>query len=420
MTKTYRKRNESSRDYFQRSTEINQTQLFQILKHGKTALDNIKEELGRCLVESLLLMNREQIGGQAYLPNPGYKKWSCQKGSVYVGNGKLSVMVPRLREKQREVVLPLYEKLKSPDAFSHELLNMCMAGLSGRKYEEVLAHTGEKFGISKSAVSQKVVRSTLKQLKELQERSLGHIEPFALFIDGVHKAGTVVVAAIAVDCKGEKYVLGLWEGATENHEVCEALLSDLENRGLSLHPNILFVTDGGKGLHKCLRLRFGKKLLLQRCIIHKKRNILGHLPKRYHSEFKQRYDRTIGMTSYEEARNELKHLLKWLEKINTNAMNSLSESGELLLTVHRIGLPLNLRGGFLTTNVIESPFNSLDYIEKNVKRFRGGVMLKRWMASTLLYREKHFRKVKGYQEIKEFAELLAKKSFSLEQENLVA
>jgi len=418
--KTYRKRNESSREFFQRSSKLNGSQLVEILKHGKSALDTLKDQLGRCLVESLLLMNREEIAGPAYQPKPGYKKWSSQKGSVFVGRGKMSVTVPRLRDKYGEVSLPLYDKLKNPEIFSDELLNLCMAGLSGRKYEEVLAHTGEQFGISKSSISEKVIKSTVKQLKELQERTLGSVEPFALFIDGVHKAGTVVVAAVAVNNNGEKIVLGLWEGATENYEVCEALLSDLESRGLSLHPNVLFVTDGGKGLHKCLKLRYSKNLLLQRCIIHKKRNILGHLPKRYHSEFKRRYDLTLGIIDYEEAKRKMKELLKWLGKINTSAMNSLSEGGEQLLTVHRIGLPISLRRSFLSTNIIESPFNALDYIGKNVKGFRNGRILMRWMASTLLYREKHFRKVRGYEEIKEFSEMLSKKSFTMDQENLLA
>ena len=420
MAKTYRKRNETSSDYFQRQTQLNLFNLAKVLKEGKSALDELKESLGQKLVECLLLMNREIIGGPAYLPKEGFKKWSSQNGSVYVGSGKMTVKVPRLRNSEGEVALPLYERLKNPGEFSDELLDACLAGLSGRKYEEVIERTGKKFGISKSSVSRKVKNASIKQLRQIQERRLENIEPFAIFIDGIHKSGKVVMAAVGVDNKGQKYVLGLWEGATENSEICEAMLCDLENRGLSLHPNILFVTDGGKGISKCLRTRYGKHLLHQRCTIHKKRNILGHLPKRFHVEFKRRFDMAITMASYTDAKKELQSLKKWLEKINSGAANSLEESGELLLTVHRLEFPEELKKSFLTTNIIESCFNGLSYVGKNIKRYRKGDMLLRWMSSVLLTREQKFRKVRGYKEIQKVTEYLAKNTFTLEEEKLAA
>lgn len=421
MNKTTRKRNESARAHFEHSSPLGGTmQLMQVIQHGKAVLDEFQKNLGRRIVESLLLMEREAVGGSAYHPKPGYKKWSSQQGSVYVGKGKVKISVPRLRNEDGEVSSAIYEKLKNPEVFSEELLDACMSGLSGRRYGEVIDNVGERFGVSKSSVSRRVKEATAKQLKDLLERRLDGFDMFAMFLDGVHKAGKVVMAAVGVNCEGEKKVLGLWEGTTENAEVCKALLSDLESRGLSLHPNILFVTDGGPGINSALKARFGNKLIHQRCSIHKKRNIQSHLPEEYHAEFKRRYDRAVNMVEYAEAKKELLSVLSWLKGINTSAARSLEECGERLLTVHKMNIPVKLRSSFITTNIIESTFNGMTYAEKNVKRYRNGEMLMRWMASVLMYRERSYRKVDGYKEINGVVESLVKSSFTLAEERLTA
>jgi transposase-like protein len=422
MTKTSRKRNESASQYFDRSTPFGNAglNLTRIIQEGKAVLDEFQKDLGRKLVESILLMERETVGGTAYHPKPGYKKWSSQQGSVYVGKGKVKVSVPRLRNDDGEVPSAAYESLKNPEAFSEELLDACLSGLSGRRYGEVIDNVGEKFGVSKSSVSRRVREATVQQLRELAERRLDDFDIFAMFLDGVHKAGKVVMAAVGVDSLGAKKVLGLWEGATENAEVCKALLSDLESRGLSLHPNVLFVTDGGSGINSALKARYGKKLLHQRCTAHKKRNLESHLPEEYHAEFRRRYDTAVNMVDYDGAKRELLSVLEWLKGINSSAAKSLEECGERLLTVHRIGVPPELRRILMTTNIIESTFNGMTYAEKNVKRYRNGDMLMRWMASVLLFRERHYRRVDGFKHILKVTEILSEKSFTLAEERLVA
>lgn len=395
--------------------------LAKIVSEGKNCLDLIASEMGARLVEAILLAERECVAGAKYHPTGKMKKWASQPGSVYIGKGKTKIRVPRLRDGNGEVKSKIYEKLKAPEAFSEELLSACICGLSARRYEELVETTGEVFGVSRSSISRKVKLSATKKLKDLAERRLDDFEPFAIFMDAMHRCQRVVMAAIGVDVDGNKRVLGLWEGGSENAEMCKSFLSDMESRGLSLHPDVLFITDGGTGLTKALVERFGRRLKQQRCIIHKKRNVEAHLPKKYRAEFKRRYDTAMNMVSYDDAKKELLDVLEWLEGISVGAAKSLREGGERLLTLHRLGVPPTLRKSLITTNIIESSFNGMDTCEKNVKRYRDVKMFMRWMAADLCEREKHFHRLEGYATIPEVIKKMREKSFSLlDRENLVA
>ncbi len=195
--------------------------------------------------------------------------------------------------------------------------------------------------------------------------------------------------------EGKKHVLGFWEGATENHEICIELLNNLEDRGLSLTSEILFVIDGGKGILKALKERFGKQLIYQRCTVHKDRNIQSHLPKKYRPEAHRRFRNTIDCRSYGDAKQELINLEKWLEKINPSAAKSLIECTEELLTVHQLNVPPLLRKTLHSTNPIESMFSQVSTKMGRVKSMRKGKMAQRWVAATLLEAEKRFRTIKG-------------------------
>lgn len=395
--------------------------LADLAEQGKSCLDALSREMGARLVEAILLAEREQLGGAAYHPREGFKKWSSQGGSVYIAGGKTKVRVPRLRDENGEVKSRIYARLKDPGAFSEHLLHACLSGLSGRRYEDVFSTAGEAFGVSKSSVSRKVIAACTRKLRELNERRLEDFEAVAVFMDAMHRCGEVVMAAIGVDARGYKRVLGLWQGSSENTEMCRSFLSDMESRGLALHPDIIFVTDGGSGLNRALKDRFGKDLKHQRCVIHKRRNVESHLPEMYRAEFDRRYNNAIGMVNYEDARRELLKVHEWLEGINTSAAKSLSEGGERLLTVHRLGIPALLRKSLITTNIIESTFNGLDAIEKNVKRYRDIEMFKRWMAAEVLHREKNWRRLDGYAKIPELVEKLREKSMKLlDYEALIA
>jgi len=376
--------------------------MYQIIKAGKQGLDGFIQELGILLVEAIMDMEREERSGPQYQPlQAGLYKWAYQKGSLYMGDRKISVRHPRLRGPEGEIPLQSYEALKKPGVFSEELLNKILLGISARKYRETLMETAGAFGVSPGTVSRHVVEVTVQRLKEFKERGLSDIIPFAIFIDTIHRGGKAFLIAIGIDTEGYKHVLGFWEGATENHEICEELFMDMERRGLRLSKKILWVTDGGKGIIKALKERFGKKLIHQRCTIHKDHNIQRHLAKKYRKEAHRRFKVALEQNSHEDAKRMLLELEKWLRGINESAADSLMEAIEEILTLHRLKVPGLLRKTLTSTNPIESMFSTVRDCEGNIKRYRNSAMSQRWLATVLLHCEKGFRRVKGYLSIAE-------------------
>ena len=357
------------------------------------------------VVELMMESQRVELAGANHAPNAGgLKKWGRQPGSVYCGSQKIKVSHPRLRDTEGEMPLPLYERLKRPGEFSDQMLLRAMRGLSGRKYRETVEDISQGFGISPSSISNRLVEATAKKLEELRERDLSEFRVFAVFLDTVHRGGVAFIVALGVDITGKKQALGFWEGSTENHEIVGSLFSDMESRGLMLTDEIIFVTDGGGGILRALKDRFGSGLLHQRCTIHKDRNLQRHLPKRYRKECHRRFRDALALKDYDEAKKALHDLEAWLRQINESAAQSLQEAGEQLLTLHRLGVPELLRHTLHSTNPIESMFSTVRACEKNVKRYRGSRMSQRWLAATLLHAEAGFKLVKGYQEISEVIE----------------
>ena len=219
------------------------------------------------------------------------------------------------------------------------------------------------------------------------------LEDFSLF------AITRSQAALGVDREGKKLPLGFWEGATENHEICEELLSELERRGLKLSKRVLWVTDGGGGIIKALKDRYGKKLIHQRCTLHKDRNIQRHLPKRYRKQAHHHFATALEQNSYKDAKKMLQEFERWLRDINESAADSLLESLEEVLMLHKLKVPALLRKSLHSTNPIESMFSMVRSCERNIKRYRSSKMRQRWLAAVLLHCEQRFRRVKGYASI---------------------
>ncbi|MEK6634223.1 MAG: IS256 family transposase [Nitrospirota bacterium] len=372
--------------------------LVRVISSGKQALDAVMLEMGRMVAESVMLMEREEVAGPDYYPtDPAFKKWAHEKGSLSLGDQKVKVTRPRLRHvEQGEVTLQSYARLRTPGAFSEELLEKILRGVSAQKYAETVLQAGEALGVSASAVSRKLVDLTAAKLQVFQERSLAAFTPFALFLDTIHRGGEAFLVALGVDGSGQKMALGFWQGSSENHEICEELFRDLDRRGLALSRRILFVTDGGGGLLKALRARFGKKVVHQRCAIHKSRNLQRHLAKPYRTEAHRRLMTALEQASYADARRMLLELEAWLRTKNESAADSLREAFEELLTVHRLKVPALLRKTLLSTNPIESMFSLVRHSERNIKRTRGSAMLQRWLGTVLLYCEQQFNRVKGF------------------------
>ena len=281
-------------------------QIVQVMLNGKRALDTAMLGIGRLVAETLMYMEREEKSGPDYHPtSSGLRKWASQRGSIYIGDQKLAVEHPRLRGPEGEVGLRTYEQLKSRGGFSEELLGQVLRGMSARKYE---AGDERRQGVrwTPSSVSRHLVEATAKQLKQFQERRLEDFSLFAMYLDTVHRGGQAFVVALGVDGEGKKLPLGFWEGATENHEICEELLSELERRGLKLSKRVLWVTDGGGGIIKALKDRYGKKLIHQRCTLHKDRNLQRHLPKRYRKQAHHLFSTALEQNSYKDAKKMLR------------------------------------------------------------------------------------------------------------------
>jgi transposase-like protein len=229
-----------------------------------------------------------------------------------------------------------------------------------------------------------------------------------MMLDTVHRGGVAFITALGISAEGHKKVLGYWEGATENNEICKELLADLENRGLKINFNNLFIVDGGKGILKALRDKFGKNVLIQRCTIHKDRNIQRHVSKKYRNRVHDLYKKAIAHTKYDDALRALEDLEKVLMDMNVSAARSLREALPELLTLHRLQITGDLFKVLHTTNGIENVFSSVRHREHNVKNYnpeyngkkRKKNLSQRWLVAVFLKAEENFRTVKGFSDIK--------------------
>ena len=372
--------------------------MVRVISAGKQALDAVMLEMGRMVAESVMLIEREEMAGPDYYPtDPDLQKWAHEEGSMFIGDQKVKVKRPRLRHVVHgEVSLKSYARLHAPGQFSEELLEKILRGVSAQKYADTVISSAEAFGVSPTSVSRKLVELTAQKLEEFKERSLSDCQPFAIFLDTIHRGGEAFLVALGVDVSGEKRALGFWQGSSENHEICDALFTDLERRGLTLTTRLLFVTDGGSGLIKALRARFGKKLLHQRCAIHKSRNLQRHVAKPYRKEAHRKLTTALEQTRYADAKHMLLELEAWLRTKNESAADSLLEAFEELLTLHRLKVPALLRKTLMSTNPIESMFSLVRHSERNITRTRGSMMLQRWLGTVLLYCEQQFKHVKGF------------------------
>ncbi len=333
-----------------------------------------------------------------------------EKGSVVLGGRKVAIRRPRVRTKDgKEIRLKTYEAFQDDSLITQSVLGRIIYGLSTRHYERGLEPIGEDVpahGTSKSAISRRFIRATRKALEELLNRSLEGKRFLVLVIDGVVFAGHTVVVALGITAEGKKEILGLWEGATENAAVCKSLLTDLVARGLKVEGGILVVIDGSKALRLAVKEVFGEQAVVQRCQVHKKRNVLEHLPKEAQGWVGKKLNQAWAEKDYRKALTELSRLATLLEEKYPGVARSLREGLEETLTVIQLGLPEALRKSLRSTNMIETAFDKVRVVTRNVKRWRNEVQILRWAAVGLLQAEKGFQRLKGYRELPLLAEAL--------------
>jgi len=282
-----------------------------------------------------------------------------------------------------------------------------MRGLSTRNYGAVVQEFREAYGIEKSAVSEQFIEASREKLRELRERPLGELRLCAVLIDGTPFRDCQMMVALGIGCDGRKTVLGLREGATENQTVVSELLSDLAGRGLDFRVPRLYVLDGSKALHAAVRRPAGEAAFIQRCQVHKRRNVLDHLPEEHRPAVKRKLQNAYALAEYADAKRALEKLHRELMDLNPSAARSLGEGMEETLTVHRLGVPEKLRRSLASTNVIESAFSIVETVCRNVKRWRPGDQTERWVGSGLPVAERQFKRVRGFREIPQLLASLA-------------
>jgi putative transposase len=340
--------------------------------------------------------------GPRHQPNAASSclRWGQQSGYVVFAGQKVAVERPRVRTRQgEEVQLDSYARLQHDGRRQRAVREGIVAGLTSRNYRRAVQSVLDGYGIEKSSVSREFVQASAAQLKTLCERKLNELDLVAILIDGIHLGKQVLVVALGIATSGEKHVLGLWQGATENTTVVKELLEDLVARGLNPDRRYLFVIDGAKALRTGIERVFGERAEVQRCQIHKRRNVKEHLPNSAQGDTDRRIRNAYQMTGYAEAKAELGKIFRQLERINPSAARSLEEGLEETLTVHRLGVGALLRQTLASSNPIESCFSTVEKVARNVKRWRAGNHALRWTATGLLEAEKKFRRVKGFRDL---------------------
>ncbi len=318
-------------------------------------------------------------------------------GKVVLGGRKVSIRVPRVRGLDGEAPLATYQHYAENEVLDDRTLEQLMVGVSTRKYDRSLESMGEieESATSKSAVSRRFVALTAAQLGETMSASLKKLDLVTVMLDGLEFGEHLVVLGLGIDAQGHKHALGLWDGSTENEAVCTGLLSNLVERGLRTDRTTLFVLDGGKALSKAVRKFFHHKALIQRCQVHKVRNVVEHLPEHRRGHVKAAMQEAYRCEKPETARRLLNALARQLEVEHPGAAASLREGLAETLTVLELQLPDRLRRTLSTTNPVENLNSLVRHATRNVKRWRSGKMVLRWVGAALRDASRSFRRVRG-------------------------
>jgi putative transposase len=376
--------------------------MVEVWEELQAQVEQLTGQAGLQIIGTILEEEVARRVGPPHRPGPASSgvRWGRQPGYVVFGGQRVSIPRPRVRTREgEEVALDSYARLQHDGRRQRAVREGIVAGLTTRNYHRAVESVLDGYGIEKSSVSREFVQASAAQLQELCERKLGELDLVALLIDGIEIGKQVLVIALGIESSGKKHVLGLWQGATENTTVVKALLEDLVERGLKQDRRYLLVIDGAKALRAAIEKVFGERAEVQRCQIHKRRNVKDHLPENCQKDYDRRIRNAYAMTHYAEARAELEKIVRQLERINPSAAHSLEEGLEETLTVHRLGVGARLRRTLSSTNPIESCLSTVERVARNVKRWREGDQSLRWTATGLLEAEKRFNRIKGYREI---------------------
>jgi len=376
-----------------------------LIEQCQLACDELIDVTGRAAIQAVLQLSAGQAAGgpaqQGKRRSGDVVFYGRQPGQVMLSDRKLEVERPRLRTRgraSREVEVPAYQAMHNGEQMGARMLEILMRGVSMRNYKEVIPTMAETVGVSKSAVSRRVVEASEAEVETLLSRRFDELKLLVIYIDGLLFGDYTMIGAVGVDSEGNKHVLGIREGATENSTVVKELLEDTVARGVDPKRKMLFVIDGSKALRAAINAVFGAQQPVQRCRAHKLRNVLDHLPKEQRDQTKSvlraawKLDAKAGMA-------RIRKLAEWLDRDYPSAAASLLEGLEECFTINRMGVPPSLMRRLATTNIIESPHAGVRIQTRRVTHWQNGKMVIRWLASAFIRTEKRFNKIMGYRDL---------------------
>lgn len=375
--------------------------MVKLVEDAAAAIDDVIDATGRGCIQAILEGSARQLAGER---TPGKRTGEIryhghQDGVVHLKERKLRVRKPRLRHKSDgEVEVPAYEAMRTRPRLAERMMQIMIDGVSTRRYRNVIPEMAESVGVSKSAVSRANIEAGEKLLKELAEKTFDHLDILIVYIDAIVLGDYHVLGAIGVDATGSKHVLGLREGSSENGVVATELLNDLVSRGVKPDRHRLFAIDGSKALRNAIDAVYGSKNPVQRCRIHKLRNVIGHLPKDQQRNARSTLCAAWKMEAYE-GKKQVEQLARWYEQKHPSAAASLREGLDELFTINGLNLPGKLLRCVSTTNVIESANWGARQRIGRVRNWQSGSMALRWSSCAFEAASKQFRKIMGHQQL---------------------
>ncbi len=378
------------------------------------AFDSFMHTAARMAFTAVLFNEVETLCGKAYHPE---ESSDCQRagsapGRYFFGSEEFKISRPRVRKnkggKSKEVRLTSYEAAQNRDSLHDAMLRAFMAGIPSREHKRMFKGAS---GTSHGEVSRLWEREGLRCIEQLRERDLGKEDYVVLMLDGIGLGNDLcAIVALGITVGGEKHILDFQIGSSENLEVCTDLLNRIEARGFKPDRRLLAVTDGSKALRKGIRKKW-PDAIIQRCLIHKVRNIKSYLSYRHHGEVDRLFKRLRKAEGLETAEEVVDELRVFLKGKNAQALVSLEEAGDELLAVHGLGAPSTLNTTLLNTNCIENPFRNVRAKIRRVSRWRPETqMASKWMAYALIEAERGFRRINSCKDMARLAEIL--QSFS--------
>jgi transposase-like protein len=385
-------------------TEVNGTNLTWLKEQStEVKLEIMQSHLSICQIIANQIMEEEMIrmAGDRYSrekPHESrYSRWGSNPGSVRIGDQRLKVEVPRLRDMEAGQCerLESSTKMRELNAVSEQSVAGVIKGLSMRDYKSVIDHLGESMGLSKSDVSRRFVERTRDELKDFMDRDLSNHTFVGIFIDGKSFGGEQIIIALGVTEQGQKIPLEFVQAHSEKAGPVADMLRRLRDRGVNIEE-VIYIVDGSKGFRKAIKQVCGEEVLIQRCTWHKLENIKSYLAEMDHHEVSSDYHHALNREDYENAKAELLTLEQRLRPINEAAANSLLEGMEEILTLHKIGIDQKLWPSFRTTNCIENLNSQLGKYIRKVKNWQSSDQRYRWAAAAMLEIESKMHRIRNY------------------------